>query len=148
MNCLLQTCNFFSSQDLNWWTGVVRTTCKSEVTYCQVWWPILGICALHLTHPKCTHTTVNTHTPWTHTRSSGKQFGVRYLAQGHLVVVLRVERLKLVTFRLWVWLSTIRAHDPLALWIIVVFFFFFQQLLGLSFWRHPFTAEKDPALSK
>ncbi len=33
----------------------------------QVWWPILGICALRLTHPKCTHTpwTVNTHTPWT-----------------------------------------------------------------------------------
>ncbi len=38
----------------------------------QVWWPILGISALHLTHP-CTHTpwththTVNTHTLWTHT---------------------------------------------------------------------------------
>ncbi len=32
------------------------------MTYDQVWWPILGICALHLTHPKCTHThTVNTH---------------------------------------------------------------------------------------
>ncbi len=34
-----------------------------DVTYDQVWWPILGICALHLTHPKCTHTAVNTHTP-------------------------------------------------------------------------------------
>ncbi len=55
----------------------------SDVTYGQVWWPILGICALHLTHPKCTHTAVNTHTvnthpeqwthtqQWTHTRSSG-----------------------------------------------------------------------------
>ncbi len=43
-----------------------------DVTYGQVWWPILGICALHLTHPKCTHTAVNTHTPWTHTRSSGQ----------------------------------------------------------------------------
>ncbi len=31
------------------------------MTYGQVLWPILGICALHLTHPKCTHT------PWTHT---------------------------------------------------------------------------------
>ncbi len=27
------------------------------------------------THPKCTHTAVNTHTPWTHTRSSGQQGG-------------------------------------------------------------------------
>ncbi len=34
---------------------------KVKVTWhTQVWWPILGICALHLTHPKCTHT------PWTH----------------------------------------------------------------------------------
>ncbi len=35
---------------------------ESEVTYgqvCQV--PILGICALHLTYSKCTHTAVNTH---------------------------------------------------------------------------------------
>ncbi len=50
---------------------------ESEVTYDQVWWPILGICALHLTHPKCTHTAVNTHTPWTHTRSSGQPFMLR-----------------------------------------------------------------------
>ncbi len=28
----------------------------------QAWRPILGICALHLTHLKCTHTVVNTHT--------------------------------------------------------------------------------------
>ncbi len=42
-----------------------------KVTYGQVWWPILGIRALHLTHPKCTHTAVNTHTQqWTHTHSS------------------------------------------------------------------------------
>ncbi len=40
---------------------------KVKVTWhCgQVWLPILGICALHLTFPKCTHTAVNTHTPWT-----------------------------------------------------------------------------------
>ncbi len=44
----------------------------------QVWWPILGICALHLSHPKCTHTAVNTHTPWTHTRSSGQPFMLRH----------------------------------------------------------------------
>ncbi len=44
---------------------------ESDVTYGQVRWPILWIRALHLTHPKCTHThthssehthTVNTHT--------------------------------------------------------------------------------------
>ncbi len=49
----------------------------SEVTWSEVWWPILGICALHLTHPKCTHISVNTHTPWTHTRSSGQPFMLR-----------------------------------------------------------------------
>ncbi len=75
-----------------------------EVTYGQVWWPILGICALHLTHPKCTHTAVNTHTPWTHTRSSpeqwaaiyaaapGEQLGFGALLKGTSVVVLKVER--------------------------------------------------------
>ncbi len=29
--------------------------------------PILRFCALHLTHPKCTHTIVNTHTPTVNT---------------------------------------------------------------------------------
>ncbi len=49
---------------------------KNDVIYGQVWWPILGICALHLTHPKCTHThthththsSEHTHTAWTHTQ--------------------------------------------------------------------------------
>ncbi len=69
-----------------------------EVTYCQVCWPILKICALHLTYPKCTHTAVNTHTHTVNTHSEqwaaiyaaapGEQLGVRCLAQGHLVVVL------------------------------------------------------------
>ncbi len=31
------------------------------------------------THPKCTHPAVNTHTPWTHTRSSGQPFMLRCL---------------------------------------------------------------------
>ncbi len=49
------------------------------MTYGQVWWPILGICALHLTHPSAhtqqwTHTHTHTHTPWTHTWSSGQAF--------------------------------------------------------------------------
>ncbi len=76
--------------------------CNCEVTFGQVWWPILGICALHLTHPMCTHTAVNTHTPWTHTRSSGQPFfmlrrpgssrGFGALLKGTSVVVLRVKR--------------------------------------------------------
>ncbi len=52
--------------------------------------PILGICALHLTHPKCTHTAVNTHPVNTHLEqwaaiyavAPGEQLGVRSLAQG------------------------------------------------------------------
>ncbi len=50
---------------------------------------------------KCTHTAVNTHTPWTHTRSSGQPFMLRrpgsswgfgVLLKGTSVVVLKVER--------------------------------------------------------
>ncbi len=48
-------------------TAVRNTNSESDETYGQVWWPILGICALHLTHPKCTHTAVNTHTHHEHT---------------------------------------------------------------------------------
>ncbi len=60
---------------------------ESNVTYGQVWWPILGISALHLTHPNCTHTAVNTHPEqWAAIFAAvpGEQLGVRYLAQGHL----------------------------------------------------------------
>ncbi len=71
------------------------------MTYGQVWWPILRICALQLTHPKCTHT------PWTHTHThthtvnsrqqfilqhSGSSWGFGALLKGTSVVVLRVER--------------------------------------------------------
>ncbi len=67
------------------------------MTYSQVWWPIPGIHALHLIHPKCTHTAVNTHKPWTHTRSSGQPFsgsswGFSALLKGTSVVVLKAER--------------------------------------------------------
>ncbi len=67
----------------------------SDVTYGLVGSPILAICALHLIHPKCTHT------PWTHTHTHthtvnthpeqwaaiysaapGDLLGVRCLAQG------------------------------------------------------------------
>ncbi len=57
-----------------------------QCTCGQVWWPILRNCALHLTHPRCTHTAVSseqTHTPGAHQRcGTGEQSGVRCLAQG------------------------------------------------------------------
>ncbi len=71
-----------------------------EVTCGQVWWPILGICALHLTHPSA-HTQQWTHTPWTHTRSSrqpmlrrlGSSWGFGALLKGLTsVMVLKEER--------------------------------------------------------
>ncbi len=70
---------------------------ESYGIYSQVWWPILGIRALPL--PIQVHTQ-----QWTHTHTHpeqwaaiyavapGEQLGVRCLSQGHLVVVLRVER--------------------------------------------------------
>ncbi len=56
--------------------------------YCQVWWPILEIGPLHLTHPSA-HTqqwVVNTHPEqWAAIAPAlGEQLGVRCLAQGHL----------------------------------------------------------------
>ncbi len=47
------------------------------MTYSQIWWPILGICALHL--PIQVHTHQWTHIPWTHTRSSGQPFMLQRL---------------------------------------------------------------------
>ncbi len=66
---------------------------KSDVIH--VWWSILGISVLHLTHPECTHTAVNTHTHWEHTPGAvgsqcpGSSWGFGALLKG---VVLRVER--------------------------------------------------------
>ncbi len=65
----------------------------------QVWWPILRISALHLTHPSA-----HTHThreQWTHSRRSGQPFmlwrprsswGFGALLKGTSVMVSRVER--------------------------------------------------------
>ncbi len=70
---------------------------ESEVTYSQVWWPIFGICALQLTHPRCTHTQQWTHTHCEHTPGAvGSHLCCG--AQGAIggsctsVVVLKVER--------------------------------------------------------
>ncbi len=87
---------------------VLRKGRKGKDVMCgQVWFSILGICALHLTHPKCTHTAVSserthththTHTQHTHTHTHtthtthtpewavnavvpGEQLGVQCLAQ-------------------------------------------------------------------
>ncbi len=49
--------------------------------------PILGIRVLHLTHPKCTHTAVNTNPGQLaaiYAAAPGEQLGVWCLAQGHL----------------------------------------------------------------
>ncbi len=58
---------------------------ESEVTCDQVWWPILRICALDLTHPSAHTHTVNTHPEqWAafHAAAPREQLGVRCLAQG------------------------------------------------------------------
>ncbi len=65
-----------------------------DVTYGQVWWPILGICALHLTHPSAhtqqwTQTHIHTHSEHTHPEQWAanaavpeEQLGVRCFTQG------------------------------------------------------------------
>ncbi len=78
---------------------------ESDMTYGQVWWPILGICALQLTHPKCTHTAVNTlpeqcvsQHKWQPfmLRRPGSSWGFGALLKGTSVMVLRVERVLVI----------------------------------------------------
>ncbi len=87
--CVFQQDNAKSEKKWTW-----RDIRPSMVTHTR------NLCSA-LTHPKCTHTAVNTHTPWTHTRSSGQPFMLRRpgsswgfgaLLKGRPVVVLRVER--------------------------------------------------------
>ncbi len=98
MNDLVQPCNAPIHPSLSpcW---IVKIKKLSDIRLSMV--TILGICALHLTHPKYTHTEVNTHTLWAHTQSSGEPFMLRRPGsswgfgawlKGTLVVVLRVER--------------------------------------------------------
>ncbi len=74
---------------------------KAKVTtYSQIWWPLLEILALHLPIQVHTHSSEHTHREHTHPEqwpaiyaaAPGEQLGVRCLAQGHLVMVLKVER--------------------------------------------------------
>ncbi len=71
---------------------------EKERTRGQVWWPILRICTLHLTHPSThTHTAVSSEQTHTHTHThTCKAVGshlcwVRCLAQGSHLVVLMVD---------------------------------------------------------
>ncbi len=51
------------------WVQLMERKRKGREVVCgQVWWPILGICPLHLTHPSA-HSQ-----QWTHTRSSGQPY--------------------------------------------------------------------------
>ncbi len=56
-----------------------------EVVCGQVWWPILGICPLHLTHPSA-HSQ-----QWTHTWSSGQPYCGARGAVGRSVPCSRVS---------------------------------------------------------
>ncbi len=47
--------------------NVNQHSSESDVTYGQVWWTVLGIRALHLTHRRWTHTQQCTHTHREHT---------------------------------------------------------------------------------
>ncbi len=74
-----------SCTDTQCWNAWNYTVLK--VICGQVWCPKFGICALHLTHPKCTHTAVNTHLEqWAaiYAAAPMEQLRVRCLAQGHL----------------------------------------------------------------
>ncbi len=133
----------------------------SNMTYDQVWWLILEICALYLTHSQYTPGAVGSHLCC----GARGAVGVWCLAQGHLSRGIEVERalyihsphlqflldlrLELATFWLRVRLSNQATTFPLTdgLDITCGLFWCFYQLIKLSFWWHPFTAE-DPLVSK
>ncbi len=74
---------------------------ESDVTYSQVWWPLLGIRALHLTHPSAHTHSVNPE-QWAAIYAAvlGKQLGVRYLAQGDLTLKTRTLNLSITSLPL------------------------------------------------
>ncbi len=60
--------------------------------YCQVWWPILEIGPLRLTHPSEHTHTVNTHPEQWAAIAPGSNWGFGALLKGTSVMVLKVER--------------------------------------------------------
>ncbi len=87
----LQTIHKYFTDDIPTKHIIFRT---SEVTCGQVWWPILWICALHLTHPSA-HTQQWTHTVNTHPepklRRLGSSWGFGILLKGTSVMILMVD---------------------------------------------------------
>ncbi len=71
------------------------TASQHDVTCGQIWLPILGICALHLTH-----------TPWTHPRSKGQPFMLRG-AVGGSVPCSRAPQ-----SWYWRWKRALYIHSP------------------------------------
>ncbi len=102
---MIYSCLCLEEGQMVGWQREVEQTC---VCVCDVTWhtakygdPYSEFVLCKLTHPKCTHTAVNSHTPWTHTRSSGQPFMLRRpgsswgfgaLLKGTSVGVLKVER--------------------------------------------------------
>ncbi len=102
---------------------------ESDVTYSQVCWHILGIRALHFTHPSAhtqqwTHThTVNTQREqWTaiYAVAHGEQLEVWRLAQGHLVVVLKVERVLYIHSHIYYYLPWLGSKLHSSLWSPII----------------------------
>ncbi len=91
--------NMPASLQYSKWKTIHKMISESDVTYSQLWWPILGICALHLPIQVHTHSSGHKHTrEHTHTAVGSHlccgargAVGGSCLAQGHLVVVLKVE---------------------------------------------------------
>ncbi len=125
---------------------------------------------IHSSEHTHAHTRTHTHTHTVNTypeqwaaiyaAAPGEQLGVRYLAQGHLIVVLRVEsglyihspppptipaglRLELTTFGLRVWLSIHYATTSLYVIAINIFKIFYPNLVPSLLWYiHSLTTEK------
>ncbi len=76
---------FCSAAILEKWRREREREREREVVCGQVWWPILGICPLHLTHPSA-HSQ-----QWTHTWSSGQPYCGARGAVGGLVPCSRVS---------------------------------------------------------
>ncbi len=134
LEILIHGCAFPASAS----SHTARRTLEVRVTYSQVWWPILGICALHL--PIQVHTHSSEHTNREHTPgavgshlccgSRGAVGGsvpcskaLRHGIVGEESAVHSLPpptipggpKLELATFQLWVWHSTIRPRLPLVL---------------------------------
>ncbi len=62
--------NMPASLQYSKWKTIHKMISESDVTYSQLWWPILGIRALHLPIQVHTHSSGHKHTPWTHTHTA------------------------------------------------------------------------------